>query len=849
MSLAQRYSPTDAERRWQEHWDRTQLYAFDPADPRPPFAIDTPPPTVSGELHIGHAYSYIQAEAMARFWRMQGRNVYYPFGFDDNGLPTERYVEKSHALRARDLPRDEFIALCLDASRTVEDRFEMFWKRLGFSVDWRLRYSTIDPQARRISQWSFLDLHRKGLIYRAQAPNPWCIECQTAIAQAEMDDAERDTTFYTLAFAIDGEPQTTDDESLERDRSSVVIRPSSILPIATTRPELLPACVAVFVHPDDARYAALIGTEALVPLSARRVPILADAAVDPQKGSGAVMCCTFGDATDVQWWQTHKLPLIALLTRAGRISEAGGPYAGLTLAETRRRILADLRAAGLLAGEMASRQSVRIHERCKTPLEILETSQWYVRVLDAKDALIAAGRAITWHPAHMQTRYEHWVANLNWDWCISRQRFYGVPFPVWHCDACGAVILADESQLPIDPTSVAPPRACDCGNADLRPDSDVMDTWATSSLSPQIAALRWDDVAGEGHDAPLAERMRGTRLRPMQLRPQAHDIIRTWAFYTIAKSHFHFGALPWNTIMISGHALDPSGHSIHKSLGNSPIAPETLLARYGADAMRYWSCGSALGSDQSIDETTMKQGTRLANKLWNAARLIEQHLADDTPPASETERDAALANLRSTDRALIAWLQELVARATASFERYDYPAALDATERFFWNTFCDNYLEWVKGRLYDGSGTERQSAQLALAHTLETILKLLAPIMPHITEEIYQQLFAPASGARSIHTSAWPAANAALRDPAAERLGAALLAITAAARRFKSAQQLGLGAPLARLSIAAGELAAPLAACAADIRSVTRAAALEFVEEGGEEFTEAAPGLWLRIER
>ncbi len=851
MGLPQRYDAAETERRWQTTWAKNRLYDFDPNDPRPIFAIDTPPPTVSGEIHIGHVYSYVQAEAMARFWRMQGYNVYYPFGFDDNGLPTERYVEKRLDLRARDLSRADFIAACLEVSREVEDRFEIFWKSLGFSVDWRLRYSTIDPLARRTSQWSFLDLYRKGLIYRAQAPNPWCVECQTAIAQAEMDDAERATTFYTVSFQIaDCRLQITDSGA-----QSTIYNLQSAIPIATTRPELLPACVAVFVHPADARFARLIGQTAIVPLFERRVPILADAAVDPQKGSGAVMCCTFGDTIDVEWWRAHQLPLIPLVTRQGRLSGDGGPYEDLTLAEARKRIIADLREQGMLLGEQASRQSIRVHERCKTPLEILETNQWFIRVLDAKDALIEAGRKIAWYPAHMQTRYEHWVANLGWDWCISRQRFYGVPFPLWHCDACGATILADEAQLPVDPLSHAPPRPCHCGNADLRPESDVMDTWATSSVSPQIA-LRM-----------LEEPDLYQRLFPMQLRPQAHDIIRTWAFYTIVKSHYHVGAIPWETVMISGHGLDPAGHSIHKSLGNSPIAPDALVARYGADAIRYWACNGSVGADQPINEATMKQGARLVTKLWNASRLIESQLSVAQSPlsAATSAGPGATDNrqlttdvskpkhslLLPTDRAVLSWLQRLIARATASFRAYEYAAALEATERFFWGTFCDNYLEWVKARLYDGSADERGAAQATLAHTLLVILKLLAPIMPHITEEMYQQLYAaPGEGINSIHTSAWPQPDDTLIDPGAERAGEALLAITSAVRRFKSARKLGLGAELAGITIAMEhtKLRAALEQSQVDLRSVTRARAIGFAATPSDGFEEIAPGLWARIE-
>lgn len=850
MGFPQRYDAAEAERRWQDTWARERVYEFNPDNPRTPFAIDTPPPTVSGSIHIGHVYSYVQAEAMARFWRMQGHNVYYPFGFDDNGLPTERFVEKLRGIRARDLSRPEFIATCLEVSREFEDRFEAFWRGLGMSVDWRLRYSTIDPAARRISQWSFIDLYRKGLIYRAQSPNPWCVECQTAIAQAETEDAERGTTFYTLAFGISDQSAERGAQSAE-DPAQTLYALRSTLPIATTRPELLPACVAVFVHPEDARFADLVGQTAIVPLIGRAVPILADAAVDPAKGTGAVMCCTFGDTTDVAWWRAHSLPLIPLITRQGRLSADGGAYAGLTLAEARKRIIADMRDAGLLLGERAAEQTVRIHERCKTPLEILETQQWFIRVLDAKEALLSAGRAIAWRPEYMRARYEHWVENLAWDWCISRQRFYGVPFPVWHCGQCGAIVLADEARLPVDPSADAPPRACECGSADLRPDEDVMDTWATSSMTPQIAAGMFEQPALY------------PQLVPMQMRPQAHDNIRVWAFYTIVKSHYHFGTIPWQTLMISGHGLDPAGHKISKSRGNAAGGPEALIERYGADPVRYWACGGALGADRPINEEEMRQGGRLVTKLWNAARFIASHLetGDWRLETGSSGTDSSLqppaSSLRPADRALLSWLQRLITRATESFKGYDYAAAAEATERFFWGTLCDNYLEWVKGRLYDGSAEERRAAQAALRETLLAILKLFAPILPHIAEEIFQQLYggparadAGSSGFVSIHTSPWPRAEEALIDERAERTGAALLAITGAARRFKSGRKLGLGAELAHIAIAASDdaLRADLEQSHADIRSVTRAREIAFAGAPDERFEELEPGLWIWIE-
>lgn len=856
MQLPSSYDPAEAEPRLQAAWAASKIYQFDLSDPRPIFAIDTPPPTVSGEIHIGHVYSYVQAEAMIRFWRMQGYNVYYPFGFDDNGLPTERFVERRRGFRARDVGREAFVQACLETSAEVEARFEEFWQRLGLSVDWRQRYSTIDLQARKAAQWSFIDLHRRGLIYRAQAPNPWCIECETAVAQAEMEDAERETIFYTLGFAIAanpgdrgagaaatrGAPRTgaaaprESHRKLETQNAAAPLpgitsaAAPALIPIATTRPELLAACVAVFVHPDDGRYRHLIGARAITPLFGRQVPILADSHVDPQKGSGAVMCCTFGDATDVLWWREYNLPLIPLVTRQGRLGEAAGLYAGLSLSEARTRIVADAREQGILLDERRAAQTVRVHERCATPLEILETRQWFIRVLDAKAALLDAGRRISWHPEHMRIRYEHWVENLSWDWCISRQRYYGVPFPVWHCRSCGATILADEAQLPIDPLADQPPRACACGSSDLAPDEDVMDTWATSSMSPQIA--------GQLFANPELYR----RLFPMQLRPQAHDIIRTWSFYTIAKSLLHFGEIPWATLLISGHALDPGGRKFSKSKGNAPVTPIALIERYGADAVRYWACSASLGNDQPLSEEQMRQGRRLVTKLWNAARFCAQHLdAADTRAMPERQR------LLPADRALLSRLQGLIAAAGARWRGYDYAGALELTERFFWGDFCDQYLELVKGRLYEGTGAARAAAKATIGLTLESLLKLFAPVLPHISEEIYQQLFT--HGAGSIHTAPWPQADPALRDADAEQAGAAIEAFIGAIRRYKTARSRSLGTPLARLTIVCDDLRlrASLEQSALDLRSVARATELEWADQPGAEFSEIAPGAWLLV--
>jgi valyl-tRNA synthetase len=469
MPLAKRYSADSAEPALQERWQQAGTYHFLRESSQPIYSIDSPPATVSGNLHLGHTFSYSQADIFARFWRMNGYNVFYPMGFDDNGLATERFVEKRTGITAPEVGREAFIRQCLALSEEMEKDYRALWLRLGLSVDWRHTYRTIDDLSRRTSQLSFIDLYKKGRVYRREAPTIWCPECRTAIAQAELSDLERESEFITMAFRLEN---------------------GDLLPIATTRPELLPACAAVFVHPGDPRYVPYIGQRVRVPLLGFDVPLLADAKADPEKGTGAVMCCTFGDVTDVEWWYTHHLPLKTIIGRDGRLTDAAGDYAGLSIPEARQRIIADLEASGALLDRQPLRQVVHVHERCDTPVEYITAQQWFVRVLDIKDELLAAGERIAWQPAYMQARYRAWVGNLGWDWCISRQRYFGVTFPLWYCAACGEILLADEDQLPIDPSEQQPNRACSCGNTTFTPDEDVMDTWATSSMSPQIAG-RW----------------------------------------------------------------------------------------------------------------------------------------------------------------------------------------------------------------------------------------------------------------------------------------------------------------------------------------------------------------------
>ena len=800
MSLAKRYDAGSTEPALHQFWQASGTYAFLRDSDKPLYSIDTPPATVSGKLHLGHVYSYSQADFLARFWRMNGYNVFYPMGFDDNGLPTDRYIEKLLGIRAAQVGRSAFIKLCLEVSEEAERDYKALWQRLGLSIDWDYTYRTIDDLSRRTSQLSFIDLYKKRLAYRREAPTIWCSECRTAIAQAELNDIERESEFVTLPFRLEN---------------------GDILPIATTRPELLPACVAVFVHPTDARYAKLVGQRASVPLLGFDVPLLADAKADPQKGTGAVMCCTFGDATDVEWWYTHHLPLKMIIGRDGRMTAAAGELAGLSIPEARQRMIALLEEHGLLLARQPVMQTIRVHERCDTPAEYLVTQQWFIRVLDFKEDLQAAGEQINWYPAHMKARYRAWVENLGWDWCISRQRYFGVSFPLWYCDACGEILLADEEQLPVDPSEQQPPRACTCGSTSFTPEEDVMDTWATSSMSPQIAGRRLADPA-------LYE-----QVFPMSLRTQAHEIIRTWAFDTIVKSYHHFGELPWENIAISGWGVAAAGGGkISKSRGGGPMPPMAMIEKYSADAVRYWAASTGPGKDSIISEEKIALGGKLTTKLWNVANFSQRFLQGYEPP----RYPAALPALAPTDRWLLSSLQRLIQRVTEHFQQYDYAAAKSEVESFFWRNLADNYLEFAKERLYDEGHPLREGARYTLYNVLLATLKLFAPFLPYITEAIYRELFASTGGSGSIHASRWPIADETLIDDEAEAAGELLIEIATAVRRYKSEASLSLGAELQRLRLVTSEpaIADMLRAASADITSVTRAKVIEVREKSEE---------------
>ncbi len=880
-ALPAQYDQTATEKKWQRHWVEAKTYAWDAAESREnSYVIDTPPPTVSGTLHMGHVFSYTQADFIARFQRMAGKNVFYPMGFDDNGLPTERLVEKTKKIRAADMTREAFIAECLGVSEEARKEFRTLFESIALSVDWAQEYHTISDDSRRLSQLSFLDLVNKGHCYRAERPFYWDPVDQTAIASAEIEDKELPSFANDIIFTAEGTPLT----------------------IMTTRPELLPACVALFCHPEDARYTHLHGKNAEVPLFGFSVPILTDVTVDPEKGTGLMMCCTFGDDADILKWQKHQLPTRVVINKFGRMDFSSLPEAaphlqpvtpsndgvcanteknknlgadtgirrydnpwmalnGKKLSNTdpkhpgaRQIILELLKEAGVLVKQTAITHAVKCAERSGAPLEILPTHQWFVKVADKKEALTAKARECVWNPDWMRLRIEQWIDGLNQDWCISRQRYFGVPFPVWYVSkyengqpiGVQHKIAAHEKQLPVNPIKDLPygfrvkhkNRSFDSSKTPeqqqhmlkelsvwiceveqdyyindsltfkagdtvlIEPDFDVMDTWATSSISPQLSA--------HGINAETAaDKNRFAKLYPADLRPQAHEIIRTWAFYTIVKSYLHSDSIPWKNLMISGWCLAEDKSKMSKSKGNV-ITPTALIEERGTDAVRYWAATSRLGTDTAFSPDLLKIGKKLVGKLWNATQFAAIHLNKlESAPASAAADMASGAVSEVIDRWILSRLAQTVSAATEAFERYEYADALDATNNFFWADFCDNYLELIKKRVYneDGSFTpaQTQSAVRTLYYVLDGILKLYAPIMPHVTEELYSHIFADAyAAAGSLHARGmWVKAAEYAVDDAALAMGAEALAVLARIRAEKSSTNRSIKFPIEMLRIPA----------------------------------------------
>lgn len=764
--MEKRYDHLSAEKEALQLWEQHKTYKAE-NNPGQLYSIDTPPPTVSGSLHIGHIFSYTQTDILARYKRMSGYSVFYPFGFDDNGLPTERYVEKKLNVFAHGMSRSEFIALCSQETKLAGEIFKNLWQRMGLSVDWDACYSTISDSSRKISQESFIELYKKGYVYRKYEASPFCTTCRTTVAQAELDDEEKQSHFNDIVFS----DEQGDD-----------------LIIGTTRPELLFSCVALLYNPHDIRYQHLKGTFAKVPVFDFLVPILEDEQVIIEKGTGLVMCCTFGDKTDIQWYKKFDLPYKPSIGQDGKWLPETGLLAGLRVTAAREKILEELRLRGLLLRQTPIRHAVNVHERCKKDIEFLALPQWFLRILGLKEKFLALADEINWYPTFMKSRYRDWVANLGWDWCLSRQRFFGIPFPVWHCTQCKEILLADTSALPIDPQETAyPQEACtNCGSTQIVPDTDVMDTWNTSSLTPYICYTYFNRSAKSPfQDTDILKFM------PMSMRPQAHDIIRTWAFYTIVKTWMHHATIPWKNIVISGHVLSDTKGKISKSKEHNALAPENLLQTYSADAIRYWTASGGLGQDIAFSDAQIKIGQRLVTKLWNAFIFTAPHLTQDAQKPS-TELGA-----------LNEWIFH---HATACFSHYDkyfneqeFSLALDQVEKFFWSYFCDNYLELIKDQLFNPEhyqSHEVAATRWTLYHVGLRILQLYAPFVPFITETIYQKLYRNHEKMQSIHQTRFADYQIPLNYPASAHTIGQLIGVIALIRKLKSEHQFSLKAPI-----------------------------------------------------
>jgi len=843
--IPERPSIDGLEAKWSRQWDADGTYHFDRTKERSDvFSIDTPPPTVSGSLHTGHVFSYSQTDMMARFQRMRGKAVFYPIGWDDNGLATERRVQNYYGVRcdpsqpfdpdfeppvkppepAIPISRPNFVELCRQLTAEDERIFEDTHRRLGLSYDWRHEYTTIGERARRTSQVAFLRMLERDEAYRHEAPTLWDVDFRTAVAQAELEDREQHGAYYRISFAMaDGAGPGVE--------------------IETTRPELIPACVALVAHPSDERYRALFGTEVLTPLFSVRVPVLAHHLAEPDKGSGIAMICTFGDTTDVTWWRELSLPTRTVLQRDGRLGEApfGEPgweselperarkyYAdlqGKSVKQAQRRIVELLAESGDLIGEPRPvTHFVKFYERGDRPLEIVSSPQWYVRTMAMRDRLTELGRELVWHPEFMRTRYESWVDGLTGDWNISRQRFFGVPFPVWYRldDLGGArgdeLLLPPHDRLPVDPSTDVPDGFTEAQRGQpggFIGDPDVMDTWATSSLTPQIAG-GWLD------DPDLFK-----RVFPMDMRPQAHEIIRTWLFSTIVRSELEHHQLPWRHAAISGWILDPDRKKMAKSKGNV-VVPTEPLERHGTDAVRYWAASARLGVDTAYDEQQMKVGRRLAIKILNVSRFVLTRLAEAGDPVG-----AARVVTEPVDAAMLGSLASVVSEATEAFERFDHARALELTESFFW-TYCDDYVELVKARAYGEGATDvsATSARAALELSLSVLLRCFAPFLPYSTEETWSWWH---SG--SIHRASWPLASeltgAVATDAHAELLQL-VGEVLASIRRAKSEAHRSVRAPVRSCTVTGPpEAVGLLQLAASDLAQAGTIRELHFVVESG----------------
>jgi valyl-tRNA synthetase len=789
------------EKKWQKRWEEMGIYRFNWEDKaRPTFSINTPPPYPSGEFHMGNVLNWTYFDMVARYKRMRGYNVHFPQGWDCHGLSIEVQVEREHNVRKREIPPDKFRKWC---EELVEKYIAMMKEgviRLGCSVDWTTEYRTMDPDYWRRTQLSFIILYKKGFIYQGTHPVNWCPRCETAIADAEVDYEEREGEFHYIRFPLENSDE--------------------YLLIATTRPEFIPACVAVAVNPLDDRFNKYIGRKLIVPIVNRKVEIISDEGVDPSFGTGVVMICTFGDKEDVKTVIKHRLPVITILTDNGKINENGGKYEGLTVDEAKKAIVRDLEAAGLLEKTEKIQQEIGVCDRCDTPIEILERKQWFMKTRILTDKVEKMANEVTWYPEYMKTRLIDWARSLDWDWVISRQRVFGTPIPAWYCQNCGEVILAKEEWVPIDPKLEKPriDKCPKCGGRDFIPDQDVFDTWMDSSISCAVHA-GW----------PNREDWR--RLFPADLYSSGVDIIRTWAYYLMVRHLALFDEKAYKNCLINGMVLGSDGRKMSKSLKNYVAAPE-VIDKYGADAARQWVAGGgATGSDIPFRWPDVDYGRRFLTKLWNAARFVSNQLKD--------YKVGGKYELQPLDKWILSRAEKLAQKVTEALDKCQFNIALEAIRNFTWHTFCDQYIEAVKDRLYKPElyGEEkRKAAQYTLYMVLYRIIKLLAPISPHITEEIYQAVYAHEKKYKSIHLSPWPTPEAKRFDEEAEKCGDIIMAVITEIRRDKAEKKIPLNTQIKRLKIYAGkaDLAKILEDGKDDIVGTCKIVELEILPEKGE---------------
>ena len=736
------YDFKESERKWQDYWEKEELYRFDfnNMDKDRIFSIDVPPRYASGRLHIGHATHYTHIDIIARYKRMRGYNVFFPLCFDVNGMPIEVNVEKKYGIKMRETPRQEFIKLCEDfANQNIGEMIRQY-KILGESMDPTIYYQTDAPYYRRITQLSFIKMFEKGLVYKAKHPVNWCPRCGTAIADAEIEYRKRKTKLNYLRFKME-------------DGGEIII--------ATTRPELLTTCQLIAVHPEDDRYKDYVGKYAIVPIYGQKVKIVADEKVDKEFGTGAVMICSVGDKDDLEWIYKYHLQFLDGIDEEGKMAERAGKYAGMPVEEARKAIIEDLKEGGLLIKQEEIEQNVGVCWRCHTPIEFVNKEQWFIKITDLKEEVRKTADEIKWIPEFMKKRLYEWIDSLEWDWVVSRQRYFATPIPIWECENGHAFVPKFEElqkmDRHVDPTIDPPPyEKCPVCGAPLKGSEDVFDAWVDSSISPLYNTF-W------GRDD---EKFKA--LYPMSLRPQSHDIIRTWAFYTILRSKSVTGEKPWNNIFVDSFILAPDGRPMHTSWGNV-VDPLEIIDEYGTDAFRYFAANCTIGEDTPFRYKDVKRGRKLIIKLYNLGKFVKNAISEGFETPSE---------LRLMDRWLLTRYSETVEEVTKLMEEYRYDRAIKILENFTWHVFADHYVEMVKHRINE------DSTKYTLYEVMVGIVKMFSPFIPHITEEIYQEVFRESENKKSVHISAWP--EPVLRDEEAAKEGEIVKDIIAEIRRWKN---------------------------------------------------------------